>query len=190
MRIYTSEISQFGRTLDILGKEVTFDRVGCAEVADEDGKQIVKYAPDWYSKEKKEAKVEVKPASEDMLLKDATIEELQEKVAKLKLMDESRVSTIKAAELENSQIRSEMERIVKEKQDFETEATKKEDAWTKEKEQLDYKFELALLEIPDIQEMCTKLSLDTKDCIKKGKKDAEPTVDKKALIELITNAAE
>ena len=41
MKLYTSEISQFGKTLDIVGVEVSFDRVGCAEVQDDLAKQIL-----------------------------------------------------------------------------------------------------------------------------------------------------
>jgi hypothetical protein len=190
MKIYTSEISQFGRTLLLLNEEITFDRIGCAEIEDDLAKKIIKYAPDWYSRDKKELKKEAKAVDEDSLLKDATIEDLQVQVAKLRKMDESRVSTIKANELENTQIREEMGKIVKERDDLKTDLGNKTEVWGKEKEQYDYKFELALLDIPELQEMCEKLSLDTKDCIKKSKKGEEPTIDKKSLIELITNSGE
>ena len=56
MKIYTSEVSQFGRTLLMLNKEVTFDKVGCAEVENDFGKAITNYCPDWYSTDKKELK--------------------------------------------------------------------------------------------------------------------------------------
>lgn len=200
MKLYTSEIAQFSRTLMILNKEVTFDRVGCAEVEDDFGKQIIKYAPDWYSKDKKELKKEVKVADEDSLMKDAVIEELQEQVAKLRKMDESRVTTIKEKELENSQIREAMEIVVKEKKDLDADLTNKAEFWLKEKEQLDYKFELALLDISELQDMCVKLGIDLTPYIKEKKKSKkgeeesveEPTltIDKKGLIELILNAAE
>jgi len=200
MKLYTSEIAQFSRTLMILNKEVTFDRVGCAEVEDDFGKQVIKYAPDWYSKDKKDIKKEVKEVDQESLFKDATIEDLQEQVAKLRKMDESRVTTIKEKELENNQIREEMGKVVKEKTDLENDLTNKTEFWLKEKEQLDYKFELALLDISELQDMCEKLGIDLtpyKKEAKKAKKGQEEsveeptlTIDKKGLIELILNVAE
>lgn len=200
MKLYTSEIAQFSRTLLILNKEVTFDRVGCAEVEDDFGKQVIKYAPDWYSKDKKDIKKEVKEVDQESLFKDSAIEELQEQVAKLRKMDESRVTTIKEKEMENNQIREEMGKVVKEKTDLENDLTNKTEFWVKEKEQLDYKFELALLDISELQDMCDKLGIDLTPYKKEAKKPKkgeeentkEPTltIDKKGLIELILNVAE
>lgn len=190
MKLYTSEITQFGKTLLILNKEVTFDRVGCAEVEEELGKLIIKYAPDWYSKDKKEIKKEVKSVDEDSLIKESVIEDLKEQIAKLRKMDESRVSSIKEKESENSQIREDMGKLVEEKKVLEADIANKEEFWKKEKEQFDYKFELALLTEEELVDMAGKLSVDTKECVKKGKKGEQPTIDKKGLIELIINAAE
>lgn len=199
MKIYTSEVSQFGRTLLILNKEVTFDKVGCAEVENDLGKAIVSYCPDWYSTDKKELKKEVKKLDEDTLMKNFEIEELKGKIEQLKKMDESRVSALKAKESENEQIREEMGKVVEEKTALELVLQNKEEIWNKEKEQLDYKFELALLEYEELVDMCGKLGIDLskyKEPVKKGKKDEdqekEPrlTIDKKGLIELIINAAE
>ena len=200
MKIYTSEVSQFGRTLLICNKEVTFDKVGCAEVEDSQGKELINYAPDWYSKDKKELKKEVKKLDEDTLMKNFEIEELQGKIEQLRKMDESRVSALKAKESENDQIREEMGKVVELKTALETELANKEEIWNKEKEQLEYKFELALLTEEELIDMCGKLGIDLnkyKEPAKKAKKgeedqEKEPrlTIDKKGLIELIINAAE
>lgn len=200
MKIYTSEISQFGKTLLVLNQEVTFDRVGCAEVEDSFGKEVIKYAPDWYSKDKKELKKEVKAVDEDSLIKDGLIEELQEKIAKLRKMDEGRVSAFNEKESENRQIREEMGKVVVERDTLKTELESKEELWKKEKEQLDYKYELAFLSETELVDMCDKLSIDLtpyKEQPKKAKKGEEDqvkelrlTIDKKGLIELIINAAE
>ena len=190
MKIYTSEVSQFGRTLLICNKEVTFDKVGCAEVEDSQGKELINYAPDWYSTDKKELKKEVKKLDEDTLMKNFEIEELQGKIEQLKKMDDSRVSAIKAKESENDQIREEMGKVVEQKAALELDLQNKEEIWNKEKEQLEYKFELALLTEEELLDMATKLAVDTKECVKKGKKGEEPTVDKKALIEVIVKSAE
>ena len=200
MKIYTSEISQFGKTLLVLNQEVTFDRVGCAEVEDSFGKEVIKYAPDWYSKDKKELKKEVKAVDEDSLIKDGLIEELQEKIAKLRKMDEGRVSAFNEKESENRQIREEMGKVVEQKTALELDLQNKEEIWNKEKEQLEYKFELALLTEEELIDMCGKLGIDLnkyKEAPKKAKKGEEDqikeprlTIDKKGLIELIINAAE
>ncbi len=190
MKIYTSEISQFGKTLLVLNQEVTFDRVGCAEVEESFGKEVIKYAPDWYSKDKKELKKEVKAVDEDSQMKDVLIEELQEKIAKLRKMDEGRVSAFNEKESEKRQIREEMGKVVVERDALKTELEGKEEVWKKEKEQLDYKYELAFLSTEELLDTCYKLEIDTKTCVKKGKKDEEPTIDKKGLIELIIKAAE
>ena len=200
MKIYTSEVSQFGRTLLICNKEVMFDKVGCAEVEDSQGKELINYAPDWYSKDKKEPKKEVKKLDEDTLMKNFEIEELQGKIEQLRKMDESRVSSIKAKESENDQIREEMGKVVEQKAALETELANKEEIWNKEKEQLEYKFELAFLSETELVDMCDKLSIDLtpyKEQPKKAKKGEEDqvkelrlTIDKKGLIELIINAAE
>jgi len=200
MKIYTSEVSQFGRTLLILNKEVTFDKVGCAEVENDFGKAIVSYCPDWYSTDKKELKKEVKKLDEDTLVKNFEIEELKGKIEQLKKMDESRVSSIKSKEAENDQIREEMGKVVELKAALEEDLTNKEVIWLKEKEQLEYKFELALLTEEELIDMCGKLGIDLnkyKESAKKAKKGEEDqekelrlTIDKKGLIELIINAAE
>ena len=136
MKIYTSEVSQFGRTLLICNKEVTFDKVGCAEVEDSHGKELINYAPDWYSKDKKELKKEVKKLDEDTLMKNFEIEELQGKIEQLKKMDESRVSALKAKESENDQIREEMGKVVEQKAALELDLQNKEEIWNKEKKDI------------------------------------------------------
>ena len=94
----------------------------------------------------------------------------------------------------------EMGKVVDQKAALELDLQNKEEIWNKEKEQLEYKFELALLTEEELIDMCGKLGIDLnkyKEAPKKAKKgeedqDQEPrlTIDKKGLIELIINAAE
>ena len=66
MKIYTSEVPQFGRTILILNKEVTFDKIGCAEVEDSFGKDLINYS-EWFTASKKEiVKENIKPLVDDM----------------------------------------------------------------------------------------------------------------------------
>ena len=181
MKIYTSEIEQFGKELKILHHKVKFDTVGCAEVDDKVGKQLIDYSP-WYSETKHSLKkVEVKKTIEDQF-NAAENEQLKVQIDKMKKSDESRVSKIKALEQENQDIRTDMSKVVEERDKLKNDIDAKQQIWDKEKAALEHKFELALLEIDELKDMCGKLGIPEEKYIKKR--------NKKQLIEMIVNEAQ
>jgi len=181
MKIYTSEIEQFGKELKILNHKVKFDTVGCAEVDDEVGKKLVDYSP-WYSETKHAPKkVEVKKTVEDQF-NEAENEQLKAQIEKMKKSDESRASKIKALEQENQDIRKDMGKVVEERDKLKNDADAKQQIWDKEKAALEHKFDLALLEVDELKDMCGKLGIPEEKYIKKR--------SKKQLIEMIVNEAQ
>jgi len=181
MKIYTSEIAQFGKELKILNEKVSFDKIGCAEVEDDFGKKMLEYSP-WYSATKHEPLKPVVKKTEENNLSDAIIENLKLEIEKLNKKDDAKTSRIKSLETENNEIRSDMGKVVLDRDELKKLMEDKEQIWTKEKEQLDYKFELSLMDLEELKEMCSKLEIEEKEY--KNKRS------KKSIIEMIINAAQ
>lgn len=180
MKIYTSEIEQFGKELHILNQKVKFDGVGCAEVDDEFADQLESYSK-WYSKTKHAPKKVEQPKTVEDKFNEQQNEDLKMQIVKLQKQDEARQSKIKAMESENRDIRTDMGKVVEERDALKKEAEAKQQIWDKEKEDLEHRFELALLEMDDLKDMCKKLGLKEEDYAKKR--------SKKAIIELIIKAS-
>jgi len=183
MKVYTSEVPQHGKTLNILNKKVTFDKTGCAEIEDEKfAKKLMNYSS-WYS-DKRPVLKEIKPKEfeiEDQL-KSQELEAAMLEIEKLKKMNESRKEKVDKVRLESDDLRKELGKVVKERDEAKKALEDKEDTFNTIKEDLEYKFKLALLGLNELRATCKELE------IKEGLYKKEQ--DKEKLIELIIKSAE
>lgn len=176
MKIYTSEIAQHGRKLKIANEIVEFDNTGCAEVNEEVAEKITNYS-EWYSKERPKMKIEPKKATFEDVVKEQHTEALQLEVKKLQKMNESRKEKADMLSKEINDVRSSMEDVTKERDTAKKRIEEIEEVHKKEVEDLQYKFELAMMEADELKATCEKMGMKEEEYIKKK--------SKKALIELI-----
>lgn len=177
MKIYTSEVSQFGRELKILNEKVKFDGTGCAEVDDKLGKSIIEYSS-WYSQERPALKP-IKPKEVELQeeVEKQNLELLQSEIVKLEKSNDSRKERIKSLEKESEDIRGEMQKVVEERDELKKREIEVAELHKKEIENLNYKCELSLMEIDELKAVCEKMGLA------EGKYKNKKS--KKALVELI-----
>lgn len=180
MKIYTSQISQFGRELKIVNEKVKFDSTGCAEVSDEIGKKIVSYS-NWYSEQRpKLERIKPKEVVLEEKMKEQESEILQQEIAKLKKMNDSRKEKSDTLTREIDDVRQVMGEVTKERDILKSRLAEVEEVHKKNIEELEYKFELALLEVDELKATCSKLGIPEADYSKKK--------SKKVIIDLILKA--
>lgn len=181
MKIYTSQATQYGKSLKILNKKVTFDKGGRAEVEDDHGKAMIEYS-EWFTSEKPVAKEKpTKKDTQESSILESEIELLKGKIEKAKLQDESRVKKIKSLENENQSIRGDMGKVVEERDELKKVIENKEAIFTDEKDVLEMKYSMALKEVDELKEICGQLGVEEKEYIKKRSKES--------LIEIIIKAS-
>lgn len=181
MKVYTSEISQYGKELLVANEIVKFDKIGCAEVSEEVADKLIAYSG-WYTKEKMKPIEPIKVKSVEQKVDDSWKEQYQLEIEKLKKQDEARVSKIKSLIQESEDIRKDMQTVVDERNDFKHKFESNSEIWEKEKEKFEYKYQLALLEVDELKDMCNKLGLKEESYKNKRKKEG--------IIDLIINASE
>ena len=181
MKIYTSEVSQHGRELLILNEVVQFDKTGSVEVEDEFGEKLLRYSP-WFTTERATLKVE-KPKEykiEDEL-KSQEILVLRAEIGKIEKKYEARAEKTKFLELEIEELKGTMAEVVTERDNLLIEKGNVKVVGEGEVELLNYKFELALLNINELRATCKELGVKEEKYVKEK--------DKKQLIETIISVA-
>ena len=176
MKIYTSEIAQHGRKLKLANEIVEFDNTGCADVEEKTAEKVLAYSS-WYSKERPKMTIAPKKASLEDVVKEQQSEALKLEVDKLQKMNESRKEKAEMLSKEIDDLRLSMEEVIKQRDAATVRIEEIKTVHKKEIEDLEYKFELAMMDIDELKGTCQKLGLKEEEYIKKK--------SKKALIELI-----
>jgi chromosome segregation ATPase len=182
MKIYTSEVAQHGKTIQVLNEEVKFDNTGCAEVDDKFAKRLMDYS-EWFTSSRPKLK-EIAPKEFEVkdVLNQQELEATKLEVEKLKKMNDSRKEKAGNLQKEIDDLRSELGKVVKERDAIKEDLDNKEEVVKKEIENLKYKYELALLGVNELRATCKELGIK-EDFYKQEK-------DKEKLIDLIIKAAE
>lgn len=177
MKIYTSQIGQFGRELKVANEKVKFDGTGCAEVEEKVGKKILDYS-DWYSTERpKLERIKPKEVVFEEKIKEQEAEVLKQEIVKLTKMNDSRKEKNEVLTKEIEDVRKGMEDVSKERDILKSKIKEIEEVYQKKVEELEYKSELSMLELDELKETCKKLGLPEESYLKKK--------SKKVIIDLI-----
>ena len=182
MKIYTSEITHFGRSLNILSQVVKFDSTGCTEVDDSFGKKMIDYSG-WFTSERKinSENVKTPTLTVDSQLKDQEIEQLKEKIKTLESKKADILEKYKLLEIERQKSLDSISEVILERDKIKEDISNFEKVTKTEKELLEYKFELALLEKEELIDTCRKLEIPEEKFVNKR--------SKKTIIEIILKEA-
>lgn len=160
MKIYTSSKSKFGKKLNVLNNEVQFNKIGEAEVEDSFGKKMIKYNSEVYSSEPFSSKSEpVKPEKVDNK-NEFLVEELKDKIEKLKKQDESRVSTINDLKKELADFKESYAKVVEENKGFKTLLEEKEEQEEKNEEVETFRKQLEEKEVEELKSTCSQMEIE------------------------------
>lgn len=183
MKIYSNNKSLINRTVDVYGVEVKFDKVGSAEVTEEQGAKILKLAPNsFFNEPPKKEIVEVDKNDDSDKELELKLEESEDKVKKLEITIDSLKSKISTKDSEIQDVRKALSSIGEEKKELEDEIERIKESSNNTVDDFKTKYELALKGLTELKSVCKTLEIPEKEY-----KDLKGD-DKEKLIELIVKA--
>lgn len=178
MKIYTSQVEQFGRKLFVANELVEFDKTGCAEVTKEVGEKILAYSTKYSEARPVVEKIEPKKATLESVIAESDLENYKLEVEKLKKANQSRKEKAERLEKEIEDVKEEMTKVVSERDEAVKRVEEIKEVHKQKVEELEYRAELAMLEVDELKGICAKLEIPEVEYAKKK--------SKKVLIDLIT----